>query len=185
MVNDDGPRKPAWVGFVFIGVSGLVLLFGLCTIFAGAVTVVQAWQEHTQERWPEVTARVENCRMQRSSTGQRNRYYIDCRLGYEIGDEENVAEVYSVSAYASNNGPLAEWVDDHPIGTPVAVRYDPSNHKKIVLSPPYMPGGGPRSANNVRLLIALAGGFVVLLFFARVLWTRFRLNLAVGHGQPR
>ena len=171
-MRDGAPNRSPWVGLAMFGLVALTVLFGLCTIFAGVVTMAEGWKEHSQEQWPEAKASVEKCRMRQSSTRRRQRYYIDCQLAYEIDGEANVATIYSGIAYASNNGPLAEWVDDHPTGTPVAVRYDPANHKKIVLMPPYMPGGAPHTENNVRLLIAFAAGFVVLLFSSRVLWAR-------------
>jgi len=44
---------------MYLGLAVLVLLSGLCTIFASVVTAAQAWQEHAQARWPEVTGRVD------------------------------------------------------------------------------------------------------------------------------
>jgi hypothetical protein len=38
----------------------LAAFSGLCTIFASVVTAAQAWQDHAQKRWPEVTARVDS-----------------------------------------------------------------------------------------------------------------------------
>jgi hypothetical protein len=42
---------------MWLGLIVLVVLLGLCTTFALVVTAAQAWQEHAQARWPEVTAR--------------------------------------------------------------------------------------------------------------------------------
>jgi hypothetical protein len=44
-----------------LGLGLLVVFSGLCTIFVLVATAAQAWQEHAQARWPEVTARVEKC----------------------------------------------------------------------------------------------------------------------------
>ena len=119
----------------------MVLLSGLCTIFGSVVTAAEAWQEHAQARWPEVTARVDRCGLDQTSTGRRDRYYIHCRLSYAVGAEQNVANVYSANApsrtvwqYPPNQiGPLEDWVEKHPPGTPIAVHYDPAHHTKIVL----------------------------------------------------
>ena len=79
---------------MYLGLAVLVLLSGLCTIFASVVTAAQAWQEHAQARWPEVTARVDTCGLDQTSSGPRT-YYIHCRLSYAVGAEQNVANVYS------------------------------------------------------------------------------------------
>jgi hypothetical protein len=50
----------------------------------------------------------------------------------------------------------------------MAVCYDPANHAKIVLAAEDMPGGGPRTANNLKLLEFLAGSFLVLMTIARI-----------------
>ena len=54
-----------------LGLAVLVALSGLCTIFVSVVTAAQAWQEYAQARWPEVTARVDSCGMERTSSGRR------------------------------------------------------------------------------------------------------------------
>jgi hypothetical protein len=64
--------------------------------------------------------------------------------------------------------PFEEWVNDHPQGTPIVVRYDPADHAKMVLVAANMPGGRARTPNNVKLLEFLAGSFLVLLTIARI-----------------
>ncbi len=153
----------------------LVALLGLCTIFAAVVTVLEAWQEHAQKRWPQVTARVDECGLTRSSTGRRQTFYIRCRLSYVVGAERNMAQIYSgyvpspdVWQYPPNQiAPFQQWVDEHPPGTPIVVRYDPSHHTKVGLVGNYMPRGGPRTPNDVKLLGVFAGSFLVLLTIAR------------------
>lgn len=161
---------------MWLGLMVLVVLFGLCTIFASVVTSAQAWKEHAQARWPEVTARVDECGLNRTSSGRREKFYIRCRLSYAVGAERNVTNVYSSNVpspniwqYPPNQiGPFEEWVDEHPPGTPIVVHYDPADHTKVVLVANYMPLGGPRTPNNVKLLEFLAGSFLVLLTIARI-----------------
>ena len=141
------------------------------------VTAVEAWQDHVQAEWPETTARVDQCYLHQTSTGRRNQYYIDCRLSYAVGTEQVAAHVYSANApsrevpqYPPNQiGPLEDWVDRHPPGTPIEVRYDPAKHNKVVLVASDMPrAGGPHPANDLKLLGLFASLSVLLLSLARV-----------------
>jgi hypothetical protein len=77
---------------------GLLVLFsGLCTIFALVVTAAQVWQEHVQERGPEVTAHVDSCGLEQTSTGE-DRYYILCEMSYAVGFERTVTTIHSKNA---------------------------------------------------------------------------------------
>jgi hypothetical protein len=134
---------------MWLGLAMLVFFSGLCTIFAAVVTAGQAWQEHARANWPGVTARVERCGLDRTSTGRRRSFYIDCRLSYSVAGAENIANVYSGHVPAADDwqyppnqiGPLQEWLGQHPSGTAIAVRYDPDNHTKVVLVVNDMPRG--------------------------------------------
>lgn len=175
-------RSLLWTAFIL-----LVLLTGLGTIFASVVTAAEAWQEHAQARWPEVTAQVARCRMHRTSTGRRNGYYIDCRLSYAVGAEQDVTSIYSrtvpgpdVWQYPPNQmGPFEEWVDAHPPGAPIAVRYDPANHSKVVLVATDMPGAGPRTGSNIKQVEFWGGSFLVLLLIVRARKALFTSNVSV------
>jgi hypothetical protein len=161
---------------IWLGLMVLVVLLGLCTAFASVVTVAEAWQEHLQARWPEVTARVDECGLTRTSSGRRQKFYIRCRLNYAVGVEQHATNIYSSNVpspeiwqYPPNQiAPFEEWVNDHPPGTPIVVHYDPANHTKVALVATDMPRGGPRTPNNLKLLEFLAGSFVVLLTIGRI-----------------
>ena len=150
----ETPPKPHWVRLILMV---MVLFSALCTIFALVVTAAIAWTEHAESQWPQVTARVDTCGLTQTSTGEREMYYIRCRLIYEVGTEQNTATVDSgnvpsraVWQYPPNQiGPLEDWVAEHPVGTPIVVHYDPAHHAKAVLVATDMPRGGPRTPNNV------------------------------------
>ena len=184
MTTGAAPKSQlTWRGFV-----GLMGFFaGLCTIFALVVTVAEAWQEHNQAQWPVATSRIQGCDLDPVSTGSRDKYYIRCRLSYVVGGEEVVAKVYSRSVpgpniwqYPPNQiGPLQEWVDEHPPGTPIAVHYDPEKHEKAVLvATDSMLMGGPRTPSNLKLLQVAAASCLVLLTIARI--TRPRADKPPG-----
>jgi hypothetical protein len=161
---------------MWLGLTVLVVFSGLCTIFASVVTLAQAWQEHAQARWPEVTTNVERCGLDRTSSGRREKYYIHCRLSYAIAAEQNAANIYSSNVpspdiwqYPPNQiRPLQAWVDEHTQGTPIIVHYDPADHSKVVLVAADMPLGGPRTPSNIKLLEVLAGSFLALLTITRI-----------------
>ena len=162
---------------MWLGLMVLVVFSGLCTIFVSVVTTAQAWQEHAQARWPEVTARVDGCGLIGPAAIGRRKFYIHCRLSYAVGAEQNITNIYSSNVpspeiwqYPPNQiAPLEEWVDEHPQGTPIVVQYDPADHTKVVLVADYMPPlGGPRTPNNLKLLGVCAGSFLVLLTIALI-----------------
>lgn len=180
-------RQVAWRG-----VAALLGIFaGLCTIFALVVTVAEAWQGHVEAQWPETTAHVDRCYLHQTSTRKRDRYYIDCRLNYAVGPEQIAAHVYSgnvpsraVPQYPPNQiGPLEDWVDRHPPGTQMAVRYNPAKPNKIVLVATDMPrAAGPHTANNLKLLGFFAASSVLLLAIARVWHLKSDANAAIANG---
>jgi uncharacterized protein DUF3592 len=174
MTTESATRRAVlWRGIAaFLGVFA-----GLCTIFALVVTVGEAWQAHAEAQWPETTARVDRCYLHQSSTGRRDRYYIDCRLSYAVGTEQIAAHVYSahvpsreVSQYPPDQiGPLEDWVNRHPPGTEMEVRYDPAKPSKMVLVATDMPrAGGPHPSSDLKLLGFFATSSVLLLSLARI-----------------
>jgi hypothetical protein len=166
---------------LWLGLLVLVILFGLCTVFASVVTVAQAWQEHVRARWPEVTARVDECGLRRTSSNGMRKMYIRCRLSYVVGTEQQSTYVYSSNVaapeiwqYPPNQvAPLEAWVAAHSQGTPIVMRYDPADHSDLVpVTAADVLIGGPHTTNNVKLLEVCAGTFLALLVLARLTWPR-------------
>jgi hypothetical protein len=90
-------------------------------------------------------------------------------LSYFVGDAQQAASIYSrtvpgpdVWQYPPNQiGPLQDWMEAHPPGTPISVRYDPADHAKVVLVATDMPGAGPRTGSNIRQVEFWGGSFLV------------------------
>lgn len=168
----EGVRK---IQLVWLAVTGLGLFAGLCSIFVLVVTLAQGWQEHAQAQWPQATALVQRCGLD-IYAHRRETYWIDCRIRYPVGAEEIVAKVHSRSTPAPRRvisqhpamqfGLMQEWVDEHPPGTPIAVHYDPANHKTAALVATDMPLGRPHTPDNLKLLKVTAGICAVLLAIA-------------------
>jgi len=101
-------------------------------------------------------------------------YHIRCRLSYVVGDEQNVTTVLSMNVSAPGVwqyprrqiGPLEQWIDEHPPGTPMLVRYDPARHTEVVTTDKLV--GGPHTQGNIKLLEVCAVSFVILLAIARI-----------------
>jgi hypothetical protein len=173
------------------GIVGLLGLFcGLCAIFALVVTVAQAWEEHAQAQWPQVTARTQNCAMVLYSYKAKT-YHIECRITYVLGSEEVGTLIHSRSTPAPQrvlgSRPAAQvelmedWVQAHSQGTPISVHYDPANHRKAALVTTDMPLGGPNTPNNLKLLGFFASACIVLLTISRIATLRSDANAAVAN----
>jgi hypothetical protein len=89
-----------------------------------------------------------------------------------------------VPQYPENQiGPLEDWVDKHPPGTPMAVRYNPAQQNKMVLVATDMPrAGGPHTANNLKLLGFFAASSVLLLSLARIWCLKSGASAAIANG---
>ena len=161
-------------------VLGAMALFSiLCVLFALVVTVLEAWREHTQAQWPEVTARIEGCAAA-PATSQSEAYVIDCRIRYPIGDEMLRSTVRSRSTPAPNQliwaypsdtfDRMQQWVAAHPTGTPLTVHYDPADRTRTALLATDMPLGGPRTPANLKLLggaAAICAGLLAAVYLVR------------------
>jgi hypothetical protein len=153
------------------GLIGLMgLFFGLCAIFAAIVSAAEGWREHAQARWPETTARIQECSVDpyEPLRGPRVVWHIECRIAYALGFEEVVAKIRSRSVPEGKSVALMhQWVAEHPPQCSIVVRYDPSDHKNAVLTTTDMPYAGPRTPSNLRLLVIFTLGSVVLITIAR------------------
>jgi uncharacterized protein DUF3592 len=165
------------IQLIWLTVAGLGLFAGLCSIFVLVVTVAQGWQEQAYTEWPQATALVQRCGVD-IYTHKPEAYWIDCRVSYLVGAEQIVTKVHSRSTTAPRRdisqqpavqiGLMQEWVDEHPPGTPIAVHYDPANHKKAALVATDMPLGGPLTPDNLKLLGITGGTCALLLAIAGV-----------------
>jgi Protein of unknown function (DUF3592) len=172
----DPRDTPVFGRIAWLGLAALVLLFGLGTIMVTATTIAEGFAEHNQASWTAVSGSVDECYPQQTSTNGGHGFNITCHLRYSVGSQEHVLNVYSptvpfpdVLQYPPNQAqPFYDWINTHPKGTAIPLRYDPSNHAKAVMAGDFMPRGGPRTPNNVKLLAFAASGFLVLLGIARL-----------------
>lgn len=175
-VEGRASKRLLWGGLIlFLGA-----FVGLCALFAGVVTVVQAWQERARARWPEAIARVERCDLATYMQKRRSRsYYIKCSIRYPVGGQAIVSHVSSRSTPSPDRviwqpepifEEMQDWVERHPTGAPIAVHYDPANPQSSALVTTDMPLGGPRTPANLKLVALSVAGCLVLLGIGRIVW---------------
>lgn len=172
IVRDLPNRPPLWIGILLL-LGGFA---GLCTIFSILVTAAIAWQEHRESLWPQITANVQQCSL--NKVGSRSRSYgIECRISYVVNGKTIGSYVRSMSSpdpdaiiWEPHTGKALEtynqmqdWVDAHTAGTPIAVHYNPFNPTKAALVATDMPLGGPQTQRNISLTEFVATICVVLL----------------------
>jgi hypothetical protein len=154
-----------------IGVLGIFA--GLCTVFALIVTMSDGWREHAQENWPQATATIERCSLDPyvplESASRTPVWHIGCRIGYRADASQIESKVRSRSAsgWGGHTELMSQWVTNHPSGSTIVVRYNPTDPKTAVLTATDMPDAGPRTPNNLRLLLISSVACVGLLSIAR------------------
>lgn len=62
---------------------------------------------------------------------------------------------------------MRAWVGRHPAGTSMVVRYDPNHPTTVVLTETDMPSAGPRTPNNLKLLLIASAASAALVTIAR------------------
>jgi len=157
---------------------GLLSLFAvLCTIFALIVSVSDAIHEHAQQSWPQVTATIQRCSVEpyfplrtRSQPSGSPVWRIRCRIDYRADAgliETSIESRTTTSGWGGDLGGMRQWVARHPSRSAMVVHYDPSDAGKAVLTETDMPYAGPRTPDNLKLLLIAAIASFVLLFFAK------------------
>jgi hypothetical protein len=162
------------------GLIGLLGLFGgLCTLFALIFSAVDGWRENAREKWPEATATLERC-----SVDLRDPYRpvdrdaawrIQCQVRYRAGTDQIETSIGSRSTSSSRGVELLnQWVNEHESGSAIAIHYDPADHKTAVLTQTDMPYAGPRTSNNLRIVLVCAIACITLSSIAAMLRRRHR-----------
>jgi hypothetical protein len=174
---------------VAAGLAGLFGLFaGLCAIFAGCVTLIDWYTETAQARWPAVTAIVERAELvasrRTSKDGGGELWRLTTRVRYDVNGEARTATLTSPSeartamltspsAYSDEEYVrLQAWTVQHPKGSHIDIRYDPSRPNRAVFAaaePAFVSGG----IRDDLILFAIAAiACAVLLPLARFLGAR-------------
>jgi hypothetical protein len=150
-----------------VGLIGLLGLFaGLCTIFALLATIADAWREHVQQGWPAPTATI-SALLARSVTSETGDLLARCLRHRICGKRRRNQVEDQLAQHCGGCGDPRRA--KHGRGSAMEIHYDPADGKKAVLTTTDMPEAGPRTPNNVRLLLIAFVACVVMLTTARLL----------------
>jgi hypothetical protein len=137
--------------------------------------VNDAWREHVELSWPQTTATIKKCSLDPyvplRSASRTPVWHIQCRLNYSaesIQIENNIRSRSTTAGWGGHIDLMAQWVAKHPSGSPIVVHYNPSDTKTAVLIDTDMPDAGPRTPNNLKLLLISSVAFVGLFTIARL-----------------
>lgn len=160
------------------GAIALLGLFcGACAIFVLVAAASDAWHERAQKGWPVAAATIERCGLDSYYPFQRDGggvvWNIDCRVAYSANGDQGESRIRSRSA--RGNAEIEEmrrWVAGHPSGSSITIHYDPADARRVVLVETDMPFSGPRTPNNLKLLLIASVLCVVFLAVARFIPNR-------------
>jgi hypothetical protein len=176
-------------------IAGFLGLFaGLCSVLVLIITAGEAWREHAQESWPEVAATIDRCNVDlRYFNGPDDSdptWWLECQIGFRAGAGRVKATIHSGHRSNPSQGYpelMNQWVKNHPSGSVIVVRYDPTDLKAATPASEYMPNGGPRTRYNLRFLLICSSACISLLTIAMLFRRRARRTALscpeVGHGE--
>lgn len=143
-------------------------------MFAFIVSISDGSREHIEEGWPQVTATIERCSVDPyiplRSASRTAVWHISCRIHYaENGDQiqTGIRSRSTGSGWGGDAERMRQWVVGHPSGSPIVVRYDPANPTNAVLTETDMPSAGPRTPNNLKLLLIASVASLTLITIAK------------------
>ena len=91
------------------------------------------WREHAQENWPQATATIERCSLDPyvplESASRTPVWHNGCRIGYRANASQIESKIHSRSAsgWGGHTELMGQWVTNHPSGSTIVVRYNPTD----------------------------------------------------------
>ena len=166
-------RRSEPVGLAFrLLVVGLLL--GLCALAICVRTVIDAYKENEEAKWPRVIATITRQAVAESFVGRYNSqavWYIQSELRYSVGDQELTSSVRSRTS-SSQKAAMRKWVARHQPGTYLAIRYDPQHLDIIIPDAGAMPESGPEAPDDLKMFLLFLLPSIALITAGRVLQRR-------------
>ena len=171
------------------GVAALLGLFaGLCAIFVGCVTLSDWYGDVTQARWPVVSAVVERVDVDASQRdpkdGGSTAWYLKGHVRFDVNGEARTATLRSRSFFSEADVEcLQSWATQHPKGSHVDVRYDPSRKDRAAFASAELSPSTGRVRTDLMLFSIFAIACAALLALSKFLRARAaRAAPAAGDG---
>lgn len=149
-------------------------LLGLCSLTTCVRTVIDAYRENDEAKWPRVIATITRQAVGESFVGRyksRSVWYIQSELRYSVGGQELTSSVRSRTS-SSQNAPMRKWVARHQPGTYLAIRYDPQHHDTAIPDAGDMPESGPEAPDDLKMFLLFLLPSIALITAGRALQRR-------------
>jgi hypothetical protein len=162
------------------GIAAVLGLFaGLCAILAGGITLIDGYAEITQARWPMVAAVVDRAEVAATARGPDGGggtlWNLRVRARFEAGGQARTAMLASRTAFSeSEAAKLQAWAGEHPSGSSVDIRYDPSRPNRATFAAPELSSSAGRIRTDLVMMSVAAVACAALLTLARCLMARGR-----------
>lgn len=132
------------------------LFFGLCALVLMVKSTLDADRENKHAHWPSVVATITQQSVREFMNGRDHAWRIESRVRYTAGGKELTSDVYSGIGGFLDERAMRRWASQHPAGTSLPIRYDPSDYNIVVPDMGAMPETGTQVKSDVK---------AVLLFF--------------------
>jgi hypothetical protein len=159
---------------IFSVLGGLSLFTGLCWAMTVVVAAADGWQEFARSRWPRASAVIEQCGVDlRYFDGPNSddpTWWLECKIRFRVGARDVETTIHSGHQSRPARGypePMIHWVDAHPPGGAIVVRYDPADLRAEPVRN-YLPNGEPRTPTDLRWLLGFSIAFPVCLAMTRI-----------------
>jgi Protein of unknown function (DUF3592) len=149
-------------------------LLGLCALATCVRTVIDAYKESAEARWPRVNATITRQAIGESFVGRyhdRSVWYIQSELRYSVRGQELTSSVRSRTS-SSERAAMRKWVAQHQPGTYLAIRFDPQHHDVAIPDAGDMPESGPEAPDDLKMFLLFLLPSIALITVGRALQRR-------------
>jgi len=145
--------------------------FGLIPLIMILKTPIDAYRESRQAKWPSAVAIITQQTVRRTySRGYQ--WQIETEVRYTVDGEELTSSIHSRVASSGEEQDMYRWASQHPLGTPLSVRFNPQHHNMVVLDGGDMPESGSQVPGDLEILLIFSVLSVTLMTIGRVLQRR-------------
>ena len=138
-------------------------LFVLCALVMLLKTVIDAYRESEQAKWPVADATITQEAVRRFTSGRHEAWRIESEVRYVVDGEMLTSTIHSRAGGFTEERAMRRWTSQHPPGTSLPVRFDPQHHNTAVPDAGTMPESGPQVPDDLKAILVFAILSAVLL----------------------